>query len=147
MNNSDIQNLSADVRADFGAKANPPAETPQKTSPVCVRFTAEERELLLRSAGSRSVSAYVREATLGAANTTKRRAKAPPKIDHEVLGRLLGALGQSRLAQNMNQLAKMANMGALPLTPDVVMDLRDACADISAMREALLSGLGFKDTA
>ena len=40
----------------------------------------------------------------------------------------LAGLGQSRLASNINQIAKAANMGALPVTPDLIDELYQACA-------------------
>ncbi len=53
-------------------------------------------------------------------------------------------LGKSRLSANMNQIAKAANRGTLPLTPDLVGDLNAACSDIKYMRWLLVSSLGLK---
>ncbi|MCF8466224.1 MAG: hypothetical protein K9G33_02380, partial [Sneathiella sp.] len=71
----------------------------------------------------------------------KTRGKFPVK-DHEALGRVLGALGSSRLSSNLNQLAKAANTGSLPVTPDTEAELREACAAVLVMREELLMALG-----
>ncbi|MGE3992572.1 plasmid mobilization relaxosome protein MobC [Pseudorhodoplanes sp.] len=64
--------------------------------------------------------------------------------DGEPLGRLLALLGQSRIANNLNQLAKAANQGALPVTVEVEADLRAACAEVFEMRLLLLRALGIK---
>ncbi|MEM6496990.1 MAG: hypothetical protein AAF709_09730, partial [Pseudomonadota bacterium] len=58
------------------------------------------------------------------------------------LSRVLAALGQSRLSSNLNQLAKSANIGTLPVTQETEDDLRQACTDIALMRRELLQALG-----
>jgi hypothetical protein len=88
------------------------------------------------------VSAYIRERLFGdAAAPRKRRGNSPIK-DHEALGRVLGALGRSHLASNLNQLAKAVNTGSLPVTPETEADLKKACREVSAMRTDLLRALG-----
>jgi hypothetical protein len=64
--------------------------------------------------------------------------------DAQPLGQLLGLLGKSRLANNLNQLAKAANMGSLPVTQETESDLREACAAVFEMRLLLLKALGLK---
>ncbi len=71
-----------------------------------------------------------------------RRRNTNPIKDQEVLGRLLGSLGQSRLSQNLNQLARASHTGALPVSPKVEDKLRQACTDVKAMREELMRALG-----
>ncbi len=61
--------------------------------------------------------------------------------DDEALGRVLGALGKSRLSNNVNQLAKAVNIGTLPVTPETESQLKQACADIAVMREELMRAL------
>jgi hypothetical protein len=65
-----------------------------------------------------------------------------PVKDHEALGRVLGALGGSRLSSNLNQLAKAVNTGSLPATPDTEKELREACKAVTAMRDELMRALG-----
>lgn len=71
----------------------------------------------------------------------RKRGKAPVK-DQEAIARVIGLLGQSRIANNLNQLAKQANLGTLPVTPDTEAALLEAAADIAAMREMLVRALG-----
>ena len=68
-----------------------------------------------------------------------------PSVDDAALAKALSALGRSRLAANMNQLAKATNMGRLTLKPDAEQELSQACADIAAMRSALLKALGLRE--
>jgi hypothetical protein len=60
------------------------------------------------------------------------------------MAKALALLGQSRLASNLNQLAKAANIGTLPLTPDVEEDLQDACAHVWEIKALLIRALGLK---
>ena len=52
-------------------------------------------------------------------------------------------IGNMRLASNLNQLAKSANIGTLPLTPEVEEDLMTACSAVIAMRAELMRALGY----
>jgi hypothetical protein len=54
----------------------------------------------------------------------------------------MGALGQSRLSANLNQLTKAVNTGSLPVTPDTEAELIEACREVSEIRDALMRALG-----
>lgn len=54
----------------------------------------------------------------------------------------MAELGRSRLASNMNQLAKAANAGILDVSEQVIRDLQEACRAIATMREMLIAALG-----
>ena len=71
----------------------------------------------------------------------RTRGKAPVR-DHILLSQLMALLGQSRLSSNVNQLAKAANSGSLPVTPETESDLRHACRDIAEIRRMLMQALG-----
>jgi len=45
----------------------------------------------------------------------KRTHRETADKDHKEIAKLLGALGKSRIASNINQLAKTANSGSLPV--------------------------------
>ena len=126
----------------FNAAAAKP--TKKRPAPLSLRVTDEERDFLKRAAGSRSVNAYIREKVFGDA-ASPRRTYCQPRPDDAAIGKALAALGQSRLSSNMNQIAKAANLGTLPVTPELSEELASACADIRAMRSALVEALGLKD--
>ncbi len=142
MNTTSPQNQSMSARKAFKFATNSQSK-PKRISPVSVRFTPEERERLQHSAGRQSLSAYVRRKALDG-DVSPRKALQVTSIDHALIGKVLGMLGQSRLSQNMNQIAKGLNMGTLPVTPDVVMDVSAACDDIRLMRDALIAALGLR---
>jgi hypothetical protein len=72
------------------------------------------------------------------------RGKLPVK-DHKLLAELLGKLGASRLANNLNQLARLAHLGTLPMTPELSDELRQACAEIAIMKAVLMDALRIKE--
>ncbi|MEO0695660.1 MAG: plasmid mobilization relaxosome protein MobC [Pseudomonadota bacterium] len=112
-----------------------------------IRFTSEERARLDLEAGPDGLAAYIR-AKLFDGEVSPRKVTPPkPSADRERLGRVLGALAQSRIASNLNQLARAANTGALPVSPEIENELRGACADVALMRAELLRALGVRDPA
>jgi hypothetical protein len=110
--------------------------------PFSLRLTFEERARLERDAAGMSLGAYIRNRLFGeTASPRKSRGRHPVK-DSEALGRVLGALGGSRLSQNLNQLAKAVNTGSLPVTPEIERDLKDACAAVALIRAEVMRALG-----
>ena len=83
--------------------------------PVSVRLTEEERLLLEKAAGKKSLSAHIRDC-LFRDKVEPRKARRKPRIpvkDHQALARLLALLGASRIPNNLNQLARDANCDSL----------------------------------
>lgn len=110
--------------------------------PFSLRLTFDERAKLDALRGSMPLGRYIREEMLGEdAAPRKRRGRNPIK-DHEALGRVLGALGSSRLSQNLNQLARAVNTGSLPVSDAVEQELHEACAAVQDLRDELLRALG-----
>ena len=129
-------------KPDSAAKSPQLREKP--LTPYSIRFTKEERARLSRDAGRRTWAEYIREKLFGPAAALRKYARPQPTADSVLMGRVLGALGKSRIANNLNQLARAANSGSLPVCPEVAAELSEACADVKAMREALLKALGTK---
>ena len=118
-------------------------EQPKKQiAPFSLRLTFEERARLEKEATGMSLGAYIRSRLFDTEAPVRRTRNKFPVKDHKELGKLLGELGKSRMANNINQLAKAANGGLLILTPEVKTALLNACADIRHIREALMKSLG-----
>lgn len=114
-------------------------------APFSIRLTLEERARLESDAKGKPLGVYIREKLFAdAASPRKPRRKA--SADQALLAKVLGMLGQSRLANNMNQIAKAAHIGVIILTPALIEDIEQACRDIRIMRDALLAALGFPPT-
>lgn len=126
----------------FDAAAAYQGAKPAYPPPFSLRLSAGERARLDMLRGSKTLSAYIREQLFGDDAAPRKRSGNSPVQDVEALGRVLGALGQSRLSSNLNQLAKAVNTGSLPVTPETEAELAAACRDVSAMRADLLRALG-----
>lgn len=121
----------------------------RRGSPLFVmRLSHKERARLKRDAGETPLATYIKLrlfnnlpdlATFGPSLPGGR-----PATDTRLIAQLLAALGASRIANNLNQLAKAANMGDLPLYPEAEADLREACAAVQSMRADLIRALGLK---
>jgi hypothetical protein len=118
-----------------------PVSGNERPTPFSLRLTFEERAALEQQAGSMPLGAYIRSRLLGG-SAMPRKAHRRPVKDDEALARVLGALGNARLANNLNQLAKAANTGALPVTPETMQALIAACQDVRDMRASLMAALG-----
>ena len=134
------------IRAEFQKSSGAPVQADRAAipPPVSLRMTFEEKARLERDAAGMSVSAYIRWKLFNPNNPPPRlRGKFPVK-DHQTLAQLLALLGQSRIANNLNQLARSANTGSLPVTPETEAALSEAAADIAEMRQLLLRALNLE---
>lgn len=142
-----MSHASPNLQAKFQSASTPKRPQtktrPTKTTPISIRLTNSERQYLERRAGNRPLSQYAREKLLGS-RAIKRKPSSRPTIDREILAQLLGTLGQSQLGPSMNQIARLAEKGALPLTPETKDEIKQACFQIASMRVALIKALGLK---
>jgi hypothetical protein len=113
----------------------------RRPPPFSLRLTFEERAKLERDAAGMALGAYIRSRLLDPETVAPRKRGKFPVKDHQALAQLLGLLGQSRLANNVNQLARAANTGSLAVTPDTEEALMSATADINHMRQLLIQAL------
>ena len=122
-----------------------PKSERRATPPFSLRLTFEERAQLEQEAGDMPLGAYIRSRLFNesVAGRPPRRARRPVK-DHQALASVLGELGKSRIANNLNQLAKAANSGSLPLTPETENSLRESCAGVQWLRATLMQALGLQ---
>jgi hypothetical protein len=113
---------------------------PQRGAPFSLRLSEQERADLKAQADGEPLGYYIKSRLFtGAAH--RSRAK---RVDREALGKVLGALGQSRISQNLNQIAKAANIGALPVTPDLLKELHQTCAELKSLRQDIMAALGLR---
>lgn len=129
-------------RHNFNEIAKPETENPKYPPPFSLRLSYEKRARLEAEADGKPLGAYNRERLLGDDVAPRTRPGNSPVKDKEALGRVMGALGASRLSSNLNQLAKAVNTGSLPVTPETEEELREACREIAELRADLLKALG-----
>ena len=122
----------------------PPASAENKpVSPrITLRLSEEEDELLRQRASGLTISAYVRECLFGEHVSKRRRKSYAPVKDQIALAQLLALLGESRLANNLNQLAYQANTGNLDVDEHVEAQLDEMYDHVVSMRETLIRTLG-----
>lgn len=124
-------------------------EQEKRIYPFSIRLTFGERAILEQSAGHMPLGAFIRKKVLdGMTEERKRKTKRPrrPIKDDVAMAMLLAELGNAKLANNLNQLAKAANEGSLLITPDTEQAIRDAYTEILWMRRTLVAALGFELT-
>lgn len=120
------------ARRDFRAVCQELSRSSKGVSPrITLRLTEEEDVQLKDMAGGISVSAYVRNQLFGEAAAPRKRHQRVPVKDHEALSQVLGLLGESHMASNLNQLARHANCGTLVMDEETEGEIRMACARIA----------------
>lgn len=110
-------------------------------SPVTFRPTDEERAMLKEDAAGMSQSAYIRMCVFG--NRASKR--DIPETDRILIAQILARLGESRIANNLNQIAYHANIGSLVLDDVTIEEINEACLQVAWMRTQLIQALGLKD--
>ena len=134
----------------FNASATCPAaakpKKPRKATSHVISFRVDDAEKseLERSAAGLPLSRYVRERVLSGDDKPRRSRGQSPIKDHEALGRVLGALGRSGLADELAMVFEAAEEGRLLLSPETDAALRRAFEDVSFMRDDLIRALGLK---
>jgi len=114
----------------------------QSTPRITLRLTEDEMAKLKHLSTGMTVSAYIRKCIFGKDEAPRKvRLKAPVK-DQEALARVLGKLGESRIANNLNQMAYEAHCGSLLLDEQTYNQIKEAYEHISSMRLHLLEALG-----
>lgn len=120
------------------------AMTPtQPPATFTLRLTPEDRARLERDAAGLSLGAYIRLRVFDRP-PPRRRGRFPVK-DQQALSKALAALGRSRIPNNLNQIAAAANAGALPVTPDIEAELREAVRHVADIRRMLIAALNLAD--
>ena len=109
---------------------------------ITLRLTDEEAAKLERMSAGMTVSAFVRECVFGNGSTRRRPRDRRPVAGEADLAQALAMLGQSRIANNLNQLAYQANTGTLAVDEGVHRQIEEAYAYVVDLRKTLLHALG-----
>lgn len=98
--------------------------------------------MLAARAGDVGLSAYVRTQLFGGG----KRARVPrqPQSNSAEAAKILSLLGSSEILKSLNELAYAAKLGALPVTPETLALIEEACRAVLAMREDLIAALGLR---
>jgi hypothetical protein len=138
------------LSAPFQSAAQPsdpakPAKSRRKRlAPFSLRLSETERARLLAEAGGAPLGTYIKAKVLGDALPVRMRRTGLCVEDRAALAKALALLGHSHLANNLNQLAKLANIGSLPVTPDLEAELKASVEEVREMRRLLVAALGLQ---
>lgn len=114
-------------------------------TPLSLRLTPIERKELETAAGGQSLSGYIRSRLFAAnieAPGDTDTIRLSGKARQQLLARILGEVGRSELSRSMAEFAEAARIGVLPLSPDVIAEIRGACTHIRDIRTMLIRALG-----
>jgi len=109
----------------------------KKPAPFSLRLTDKEKAKLLKRAKGKPLGAYIKSQLFN-------NAAQAPKLDKVEVARMIAGLGSSDLSRSMASIAKSAELGALPVTPELTGQLQNACKAIQLMRLALIQMQGMK---
>lgn len=113
----------------------------KRSPPFSIRLTTEERDRLLLEAGPVRLGTYIKAKALNAPSLKRAAAVS----DRQALAKALALLGQTRFSSNLNQLAHLGNIGALPLSPEIESELRACFQHVSEIRALLIKAVGLRD--
>lgn len=109
-------------------------QTPQKAprpAPFSLRLTPDERQQLEAKAGAMPLASYIKSVVLSDEAPKYRRRRTPPVAEQQLLAQVLARLGQTRTANNLNQIAKHLNQGTLAIDEELEVDLNAAIAEVA----------------
>lgn len=117
----------------------------KRLAPYSLRLSDSERAYLKSKADKLSVHAYIRARIFDDDAPVPSNRKKPRVSDMQALSKVLGGLGRSKIANNLNQIAKAINSGTLVVPDSVAQDLANAVLQISEMRSDLIRALGLRE--
>lgn len=115
-----------------------------RPAPFSLRLTKEERAAFESKAGAMPLGAYIKSVVLSDEAPKYRRRRKPPVAEQQLLAQVLARLGQTRHANNLNQIAKGLNQGTLIIDAELEADLNAAIVEVAWMRITLMKALGMK---
>jgi hypothetical protein len=115
-----------------------------RIAPFSLRLSEDERQQLEAQAGSMPLASYIKSVVFSEEAHKYRKRQKPPVAEQQLLAQVLARLGQTRHANNLNQIAKGINQGTLVVDEDLANDLNEAIAEVAWMRVTLMKALGIK---
>ena len=111
---------------------------------MTIRLSEDDHARLKEIADGMALSTYLRAKALGEDIPRRTRRSVASVADKQMLAQVLGLLGQSRIANNLNQLAYHANIGSLDIDETARQQIAEAHHHVTLIRAALMMALGSK---
>lgn len=121
----------------------------KRTPPFSIRFTDSELERVKNMAQrlDMSTASFIRHKIFDSSATGDFTSVkgSQVKLDKKALAELLAMLGASRIANNLNQIAKSVNMGTLTVSDEnIEAQLWESYESIAFIKNKLMEDLGFR---
>ncbi|MDJ0827426.1 MAG: plasmid mobilization relaxosome protein MobC [Rhodobacter sp.] len=126
-------------------KAGPKYKTTRDCPRVTLRLSIEDHERLKELASGVALATFIRAKALSKDLPRRKPRSTASVADKHALAQILGLLGQSRIANNLNQLAYHANIGSLPMDDATRGQIDEAYGHVLFMRKALIRALGQRE--
>ncbi|MEM8539636.1 MAG: hypothetical protein AAGF25_01665 [Pseudomonadota bacterium] len=123
---------------------SPSNKTTRDCPRVTLRLSVDDHERLKELADGMALSVYIRARALEQELPRKKRRSTTSVADKQAIAKLLGLLGESRIANNLNQLAYHANVGALIMDDESREQITEAYDHVIFLRQTLIQALGLK---
>lgn len=131
------------LQREFSSSHSTLPRSSGKSAPrITLRLTAEEDAKLRKLCEGMTVSAYVRQRLFGDGVDRRKRRSHVPVRDQQALAQVIGLLGETHIANNLNQLAYHANTGTLLIDEQTTAQINEAYDHVCFMRDALIEALG-----
>lgn len=128
-----------------------PDERPQKKSIkpralLTVPLSPEQKSELVRRAGAKPVSTYVRDMVFPANDNAPQ---VPRRIRRDkgreaLAASVLAQLGKSDVASSLREIARGVELGIIVLTPETDAAVREAAASVNSAAQAALRIMGVR---
>ena len=116
--------------------------------PYSIRFTQAQRDFIREQASAMNMkdAQWIRHRLFSetALTPSKQKHVLLPLSQEKELAQILYLLGQSRMANNLNQIAKAVNTGTLIVDPEVYAQIDKSYRGIQWMRRTLIQALGLR---
>lgn len=123
---------------------SPTYKTTRDCPRVTLRLSVEDHARLKELADGMALSTYIRAMVLSEVLPRRKRRSLASVSDKQMLAQILGLLGQSRIANNLNQLAYHANIGALVMDDVTREQIAESNNHVASLRQTLIKALGLK---
>lgn len=116
----------------------------RQSRPVSVRLTPEERAVLEHEAGSASLSQHIRARLFSGTLTPNSEERLSAASRQKLLAQILSRLGAMNAGKNLSDLADLARLGLLEMSPEAEDALLDASREFQGLRHDLVKALGLR---
>ncbi len=124
---------------------SPRHKTTRDCPRVTLRLSVDDFERLKQLADGMALATYIRAKALGEVLPRRITRSKASVTDKQALAQILGLLGQSRIANNLNQLAYHANIGSLVMDENTQDRISETCDHVLFLRRTLIKALGLRE--